>query len=39
MEHVERMREMINALKFLIGKPEGNRLFGRPGRVLFNEAV
>jgi hypothetical protein len=30
--HVARTGEMKNAYKILVGKPEGNRLRGRPGR-------
>jgi hypothetical protein len=30
--HVERMGEMRNTYKILVGKPEGNRQFGRPKR-------
>jgi hypothetical protein len=30
--HVARMGEMRNAYKILLGKPEGKRLLGRPGR-------
>jgi hypothetical protein len=30
--HVARMGEKINAYRLLVGKPEGNRLLGRPRR-------
>jgi hypothetical protein len=30
--HVARMMEKRNAYRFLVGKPEGKRLIGRPGR-------
>jgi hypothetical protein len=30
--HVARMREKRNAYRLLVGKPEGKRLLGRPGR-------
>jgi len=29
-EYVERIGEMRNATRILVGKPEGKRLFGRP---------
>jgi transposase len=32
-EHVARMREMRNAYRILVGKPEGDRLLGRPRRI------
>jgi hypothetical protein len=30
--HVSRMGEKRNAYRILVGKPEGKRLLGRPGR-------
>jgi hypothetical protein len=30
--HVARMREKRNAYRILVGKPEGKRPLGRPGR-------
>jgi hypothetical protein len=31
-EHVARMREKRNAYRILVGKPEGKRPLGKPGR-------
>jgi hypothetical protein len=31
--HVARMAEMRNVYKILVGKPEGRRPVGRPGRI------
>jgi len=39
MEHVACMREMRNAYRILVWKPEGKRLLGRPKHKWVNTEI